>query len=157
MKAEILTYLIELLSREAETLQRQQEIAREAATHEESRPENEHDTRSVEASYLAAGQAQRFETLCRHLALLKQFRLRGFSADEAISVGALVRLESAGKESSYFLLPVAGGYTVEWRGQTIHVVTPESLMGQALLDKSVGDEVELRAQVHRTFEIRSVA
>lgn len=138
-------------------LQKQQELAREAATHEESRPENEHDTRSVEASYLAAGQAQRFEALCRHLALLKQFRLRDFTADDTISVGALVELESAGKESTYFLLPVAGGYTVDWQGQVIHIVTPDSLMGQALLDKSVGDEVELRAQVHRTFEIRNVA
>lgn len=134
-----------------------QEAAARAATHEESRPENEHDTRAVEASYLAAGQAMRYEDLRKNASILKQFPWREFSPSEPIAIGALVEL-SLGKDTlTYLLAPVCGGYKVEISGKPIHIITAESKLGQALLDKYVGDEVEIQTRTARNYEIRAIS
>lgn len=43
----------------------------EAATHEESKPENEYDTRGLEASYLAGAQSKRAGEIEELLAICK--------------------------------------------------------------------------------------
>ena len=58
-KQAIIDRLVEKLQSEAEALVRAAQAAHEAATHEESRAEDHHDTRGLEASYLAGAQAQR--------------------------------------------------------------------------------------------------
>lgn len=153
LKTDILRSLVEALSNEIAWLKADQEKARQAATHEESRPENEHDTRAVEASYLAAGQAQRFEALSRELGLLRDFPVRAWQDDQLIAAGALIELESSEGTNTYFLLPFAGGRKVEVDGETIQTLTTESPLGAELLDKVVGDEVIFRG---RSFEVASV-
>jgi hypothetical protein len=55
--------LVALLAADLETAERAQQAAREGATHEEAKPENDKDTRALEQSYVARGQAKRVEEL----------------------------------------------------------------------------------------------
>jgi transcription elongation GreA/GreB family factor len=143
VKEKILSLLIEKITAEIATLSKILGEALSAATHEESRPENQYDTRSVEASYLAAGQGQRIEGLRRALSILRQTKPRSFSSDEGIQLGALVVLNQEKGSSQYFISPVAGGYQIECEGRVVNIITPESKLGQELLDKHEGDEVEV--------------
>lgn len=129
------------------------------ATHEESRPENDKDTRALEASYLARGLARRvaeLEDAVRRLALVE---LRDFTAGQAIAATALVGVEDAGGASQrYFVLPAGGGVKVGTGGGEVQVVTPASPLGRLLIGKHVDDEVELRtARGRRTLVITTVS
>src|SRR4051812_39561967 len=130
--------------------------AREAATHEENRPENDKDTRAVEAAYLAGAQADRVRDLERIANALEFLPLRGFGVDEPIASAALIELDLGGaaerrppndavkNKLHCFMAPQGGGMKVELYGKEIQVITPQSPLGQALLGKSVGDVVEVR-------------
>src|SRR3954468_24380675 len=63
VKRAIVTTLIEKLDTELANMRRAAKDAREAATHEEAKPENDKDTRALEASYLAGAQAARVREL----------------------------------------------------------------------------------------------
>jgi hypothetical protein len=72
--------------------------AHEAATHAESKAEDQYDTRGLEASYLAEAQAKRAAELER---LVRMYEALLATTDhppaEAIGPGSLVELELAGK------------------------------------------------------------
>jgi hypothetical protein len=70
----------------------------EAANHPEARPENDKDTRKLELSYLAAGQAVRAKELETGIALLAQIPPHDFAPTDTLSVGAFVELDVEGKE-----------------------------------------------------------
>src|SRR5271170_5449401 len=97
------------VARSVATLTRAAGEAREAATHEQSRPENDKDTRAVEAAYLAGAQAERVRDMVRASAALAALDLRSFGAETPISSSALVELEHEGATSAYFLAPQGGG------------------------------------------------
>src|SRR6201996_4217278 len=103
------------IARSVATLTRSATEAREAATHEESRPENDKDTRAVEAAYLAGAQADRARELDRTSAAFASLDLRAFGPDTPISSSALIELAEAdhdGPGSWYFLAPLGGGMRV---------------------------------------------
>jgi transcription elongation GreA/GreB family factor len=115
------------------------------ATHEESRPENDKDTRALEASYLARGLARRVGELEDAVRRLAAVELRGFAEDDAIAATAVVDLEDDdGRSQRYFLLPAGGGVKVDAAGGPVQVLTPGSPLGRLLLGKRVDDQVELR-------------
>jgi transcription elongation GreA/GreB family factor len=118
--------------------------AAHAATHEEARPENDKDTRGLEASYLARGQADRVRDLEMRDNLLQFLPLRDAGDGEAIAAGMLVELELPEGRVVYFLAPAGGGMKATVDGVDILVVTPEAPVGGALLGKQAGDVVELR-------------
>lgn len=133
------------------------EIAMQAATHEESIPEDPHDTRSVEASYLAAGQVQRVQELRASIKILEEWHPHDFSATDSIDLGALVWLQFSGKDFYYFLSPSAGGHRVDVDGKTINLITVQSVLGEALLDHKQGDEIEIETHDVRAYKIKSVS
>ena len=63
MKPALKAELLALLGAHLETLERAHRAACEGATHEEAKPENDKDTRALEQSYLARGQAARIDEL----------------------------------------------------------------------------------------------
>jgi len=137
LKAELLT----LLHADLDTLERAHRAAREGATHEEAKPENDKDTRALEQSYLARGQAKRIEELRASIADVGALALRDF-ADGLAAVGALVTVsEDEGEESTLLLAPAGGGARLG--GGAVQVVTPRSPLGRALLGKAPGDDVEI--------------
>ena len=121
--------------------------AAEAATHAEAKPENDKDTRALEASYLAAGQAERVRELETALKLLLQMELKDVSSTTPICASAVVTLEDDdGGRTTFFMSPHGGGLKLDLDGASVQVVTPQSPLGKALLGRLHGDVIELRGK-----------
>lgn len=133
----------------------------EAATHEENKAEDEHDTRGLEASYLAAGQSKRAEELSALIQMLKA--LNGDPQNfKKVVLGALVTLEmeAAGKTKKLYCWFVShgGGMSVPYQGKTVTLMTPGSPLGEELLDRALDDEFELETGgVLRSYTILEIA
>ena len=128
-----------------------------AATHEEAKPENDKDTRGLEASYLARGQAARVSELELSDNALQFLPVRDFGAGDAISAGALIEVATEDARSVYFLAPAGGGMRAVVDGVEGQVVTPEAPLGQALLGHEAGESVEIRLRgARRELEILEV-
>jgi Transcription elongation factor, GreA/GreB, C-term len=157
-KTEILRLLRESVSADLTTMSAAQRAVVDGATHEENRPENDKDTRALEQSYLARGQAQRVVELQDALNLLKALELRRFTLASAISLSALVALDHDGDVVYYFIAPAGGGVRLTVGGAEVRVVTPQSPIARALLGKHEGDDLELRTpQGMRECSIASVS
>lgn len=157
-KTKLIKALIEKLEADLAMTKEAALATYDAATNEESKPENEYDTRALEASYLAGAQAKRAAEIDRALSILRNLQVREFSPDEAIASGAIVGLDLEGKKSTVFLLPQGGGTSVEVDGQTIKVVTPISNLGEALLGLKSGEEVEIKVgREDLVYEVLSVS
>jgi len=151
LKAELLARL----GADLETLERAHRAACEGATHEEAKPENDKDTRALEQSYLARGQAARIDELRASIARVSALSLRDFE-EQRVASGALVTLEEDGEESMLLLVP--GGVGALLAGGAVQVVTPPSPLGRALLGKQAGDDVEVVvARKTRTMRVVQVA
>jgi transcription elongation GreA/GreB family factor len=138
-KRELLDKLIEKLEAERQILAEAALHTYEAATHEESEPEDQYDTRGLEASYLAGAQAKRVAEVEQTILTYKQIQLRDFKDDAAISATAFIEIEHDGKKTFCFLLPQGGGVTIDHDGRHIQVITPRSPLGEALLGRQAGD------------------
>ena len=157
-KEELLDALINLSRQQVGDLTRLARGTAAGATHEEARPGDSKDTRALEQTYLARGQAERVISAESDLLVLRSVRCITFSEDSPVAATALVKIEDEGGQSRIlFVLPVAGGTKLESQGQTVQVITPHSPLGQALLEKSEGDEVEvLGGKTPRHWEIVGV-
>jgi transcription elongation GreA/GreB family factor len=143
-KARILSLLRARVAEDLATMSAAQRAVVDGATHEENRPENDKDTRALEQSYLARGQAQRVVELQDALNKLKALELREFSASSAIALCALVTVDDGRELAHYFIAPAGGGLRIELEGVEVRVVTPQAPIAQALLGKHEGDDLDLR-------------
>ena len=129
-------------------------MARDEATHGESRAENKYDTRALEASYLAAGQGQRIEEL---RSLLMWFRnLPEESHFERAEMGALVGLEDEDGASRWVFIAKDGGTVADVNGIEVRTISTSSGMGVALLGLQEGDAGEVRTP-KATLEFEVIA
>jgi transcription elongation GreA/GreB family factor len=128
------------LARAAES----QQAVQAAVTHEESRAENDKDTRAIEASYLARGQARRVAELGEALARVSSMPLRDFGSDSPVALSAILELSDDERSVVYFIAPGGGGLEVRVQGATLKVLTPGSPLGRALLGRCEGDDFEVR-------------
>lgn len=142
-KRDLLEKLEKALRDELASANRVAKETADAANHPEARPENDKDTRKIELSYLAAGQAARAKELEAGLALLSQIPARHFVASAPLAVGALAELDVDGKTQRVLLSPAGGGLKLSDDEGEINVVTPSSPLGRGLVGKSVGDGFEL--------------
>jgi Transcription elongation factor, GreA/GreB, C-term len=142
-KTRVLAALRTRLEQELHAAFEAQQRTREGATHEESRPENDKDTRALESSYLARGQAQRVLTLSTELTSLNGVELRRFGAGAGIALSALLALDDGERLAICFLASAGGGLELEVEGVAIQVVTPQSPLGRALLGQRAGDDIEV--------------
>jgi transcription elongation GreA/GreB family factor len=133
--------LTRVLAADLEKRERAHKATREGATHEEAKPENDKDTRALEQSYLARGEALRIEELRAGLADVQAMVLRPFQEGQPAALGALILAVERDGESALWLAPYGGGTRLD--GDRVQVVTPKSPLGRALLGKRVGDECEV--------------
>ena len=148
--------LIRLLTADLETLERAQQATLAGATHEQAKPENDKDTRALEQSYLARGQALRVEELRAGLAEVMSMPVRAFTEGQPAALGALVTVEEGEEELVLFIAPHHGGATLA--GGAVQVVTPKSPLGRALLGKRAGDDCDVQvAQRVRELSVIRVA
>lgn len=131
--------LIAQLADALETARAAHTAAVEGAVHDEARAENDKDTRGLEQSYLARGQAERVSELEAAVAAVSALVVR--DAGGAIGMGALVTADEDGETRRFFVAPAGGGNLL---AGGVQVVTLASPLGRALRGKRVDDEVELR-------------
>lgn len=142
MKAALLEHIRGELRARLDLLARAAMEAHAAATDTGSKAEGKYDTRSLEASYLAAGQAKQVDELADSLRLFDALSLPDFGMEEAIDAGALVEVELAGASSFFLLVPASGGLVVTHRGLEITLLTPASPLYQKLLGLRIGDTLD---------------
>ncbi len=144
-KQEILDAIVNKLQGELISLVEVAKSTHAAATHEESRAEDKHDTLAIEASYLAGAQANRVAELEPLIMMYKFLNLRQFQSNDAIGPSALVELQSLQTRSFYFLVAKGGGLSVIIHGKTVHVITASTPLGEALVGQKKGDTIEVEA------------
>lgn len=134
----VLAHIQKTLDDELAVLTRGARASFAAATDPDSRAENKYDTRTLEASYVARGQAQRVQELQSAIHLF-QALAQEVASSPSIRLGSLIRLD---EDQYYFMGPGAGGTEVTLDGKEILIITPASPLGQKLMGKRVGDQVE---------------
>jgi len=155
-KTDLQAFIIEKLQADLTIAKNALKASHEAATHAESKAENKYDTRGLEAAYLADGQRRRVHEIETALSRYRNLPVRS-QADEPITLGALVSLEQAGVGRWVFLGPDAAGLRVVVAETEVLVISPRSPLGQALLSRCDGDEVEVRVDGRRQqYEIVEV-
>lgn len=149
--------LFEKLKQEVEkNLQLALEAAKntyDIATHPDSKAENKYDTRGLEASYLAGAQAKRVQDLRETLGLITNIKIKDFTNDSKIALTAIVEMSVGNRTNWVLLLTKGGGQSVTFEGRQIQVVTPDSPLGDSLIGREVGDEIDINQKI---FEIISI-
>ncbi len=143
-KQAVLDQFLAVLNAELASLTRAAQGAFAAATDPDSKAENKYDTRTLEASYVARGQAQRVAELQEAVRAFGALSGNVFDSDSAITLGALVSLETPEELAHYFLGPFAGGTEILHEGNEVVVITPASALGQKLIGRRAGDVIALR-------------
>lgn len=128
----------------------------EDATHEESKPENEYDTRSLEASYLAGAQGKRLAEVEEIFAMFKFLNLKNLTVDDPIQLSALIEISHNNKTSHIFLAPKGGGMNVQFEELNIQIIASSSPLGESLLGLYVGDIAIVESQT-RTLEYEIIS
>lgn len=137
--------LIARLVGEFQTLVAQQRATHAGATHEEAKPENDKDTRALEQSYLARGQAKRVAAVEQEVSRLRALWPRAHDTSSPIALGALLVTEEDGRPARVLLLAPAGaGQVLPSALGDVHVITPQSPLGRVLIGAFEGDDVEVR-------------
>ncbi len=116
--------------------------AHSAATDPGSKAEGKYDTRSLEASYLAAGQARQVDELAEAVRIFEALALAEFAMDDPVEVGALVEVELHGDICHLFLVPAAGGMIIEDQGREITLLTPDSDLYRKLVGMRAGESLD---------------
>ncbi len=146
-KQKILKSILEVLEQDLELILNASKTARKAATEAEAKAEHKYDTRGTEASYLADGQARRAADLVESLAILKSMELKVFDRTSIVQISALVELEDEqGLRTLFFMTPQKGGIKIVEQEREVMSLSPESPLGEALLSKSLGDQVEIKVK-----------
>ncbi|MCA1963079.1 MAG: GreA/GreB family elongation factor [Prosthecobacter sp.] len=142
-KAAIIDAFIRLLGSELQCLTRAAQDAFAAATDPDSRAENKYDTRTLEASYVARGQAQRVAELREALSTFEAMSKLPLAEGRPVGQGSLVSLDTAEGAMHCLIAPCAGGTEVCHDGDEVFVITPHSPLGQRLMGRRVGERFAL--------------
>ncbi|NBQ53974.1 MAG: hypothetical protein EBU49_10390, partial [Proteobacteria bacterium] len=115
-KSNLISQLLSAIDAECVVLNASVKAVVDAATNEESKAENQYDTRGLEASYLAGAQSERLAELHGIRLVLAAMPLREFTNLDAIATGAVIEMDCDGTRSRCFLLHHAAGYTLQIPG-----------------------------------------
>lgn len=135
--------VIDHLIHELELYHRAARAAFEEATDEHNKSESKYDTRGLEASYLARGQARQVAETEQAIAQFKSMTVAEWKPGGPIALGAYVELERGKDRLCYLIGPCAGGTEVKHAGREILVITPQSPLGRQLLGRKEGERIPL--------------
>jgi hypothetical protein len=144
-KNSLLHAIVARLNDSMEVLTKAAQASHAEATHESSKAESKYDTRGLEAAYLAGGQARQARAILDSIKLYQSLPLRTFAAGDPIDLTAVVKLALDGSSSMYFIGPKSGGLEVEYEGEEIVVITPQSPLGQKSDWKNGGPTLDCAA------------
>ena len=95
----------------------------------------------MEASYLVNAQEEQLAQMEENLILLERFDPPSYQITDAIGPGALVEVEHKKQLRFYLLAPSGGGMTTDFLGCELTIITPDSQLYQALLERKLSDQV----------------
>jgi hypothetical protein len=144
-KQALVRKIIEALTAELERFAKAARAAHAEATDPQSKAEHKYDTRGLEAAYLAGGQARKVAEVEESIELFQKLKLAEFGPTSTIDYGALVLVEMRGGNSWYFVGPRAGGLEVMHDKEEVTVITPQSPIGEQLMDKRQGEKFRFGA------------
>ncbi len=144
MNQAILNCVLETLRQKIARALQSAKDTHSSATDPNSKAEGKYDTRSLEESYLAAGQAQLVKDLTADLSAFEKIKVEANLKTKHVHHGSLVDLEhpTSGEMSYYLLAPRAGGLEIDFEGNEVTLLSSASPLYQSLLDKQVGDATE---------------
>jgi transcription elongation GreA/GreB family factor len=152
-KRTVIQMVIDQIATDLEGLIASAKATHAEATHEQNKPENKYDTRSLEASYLAQGQSRQImESESAKLAY-ETLPIADFVPTAPIDVGALVTLKQRKQEMCYLVGPKAGGIEITHGGTAVTVITPQSPIGQQLMGKKKGESIVLHGEPFRISRV----
>jgi len=134
-----LKQIVAALNESLAVLEKAARASHAEATHESSKAENKYDTRGLEAAYLAGGQARQAREILDAIKLYQSLATRDFGPGDPIDLTAVVELDAGGSRSSYFIGPKSGGLELQYEGEEVVVITPQSPLGQKLVGKKAGE------------------
>jgi len=143
-KEQIVKRIREELHAQFELVKRAADSAREAATDEESRARSKYETQGLEASYLAAGQAQRAEEIALAMQTLNAERFPPYGDQDPVGEGALVEVELDGATEWFLFTPCSGGLTLDVEGTDVTLLSPGAPLREELLGLKRGARVKAR-------------
>ncbi len=156
-KKELIEVIVGKLEEELAVALRAVEVSKSEALENESKSEDECDTASLEASFLAAGQNMRAEGLQKQIDVFKGLKLIDFTDKTPITNTALVELVSGKQTSYYFIAPSSGGLKVTYQNKNVMVITLASPLGKDLMGKVVGDDFEVETpQSSKEYVVQKV-
>ncbi|MCB1228664.1 MAG: hypothetical protein KDN19_00260 [Verrucomicrobiae bacterium] len=142
IKADVIAALRAQLQSQYDRMLAAAREARGYATDQDSKAESKYDTRSLEASYLAVGQAAKADELAVALDTFRPESFRDFAEIEPIDLGALVEVVYPDRAKATFLLaPHGGGMMIDLDGVTVMVITPGAPVFGKLAGKRADDEL----------------
>lgn len=150
-KRDVIDRIREELRRQFDLLKRASDSARTDATDEESRARSKYDTQGLEASYLAAGQAERAEDLATAISTFNAAPFPPFTAKDPIGEGTLVEASFGGDIEWFLLAPCAGGMTIEIKRKEVTVLGPGAPLRKQLQGLKKGDQVKERNLVVKSI------
>jgi hypothetical protein len=142
MKSLLLAQIRQELHSRFDRLSKAAHEAHAAATDPGSKAEGKYDTRSLEASYLAAGQARQVDELAEAVRIFEALTLSDFSSSDPIDAGALVGAKLHGEMVFFLLVPSSGGLEIQHEGQEITLLTPASDLYRKLLGMRIGESLD---------------
>jgi hypothetical protein len=142
MKHALLKMIRAELRQRLERLSKAAFEAHAAATDPGSKAEGKYDTRSLEASYLAAGQARQVDELAEAVRIFETLKLPDFTIEDAIDAGALVEVDMDDEAAFFLLAPAAGGLVIDYQGLEITLLTPASGLYRKLLGMRLGETLQ---------------
>ena len=147
-KSQLKSCLLALLDREIDVALAAARTAQESASHEGNKPENQYDTLSLEAAYLAHGQSERILALQQERIHVARWAVPVFDEDAVLALGALVGLEPV----------VATGASIRrwfWlqSDQSVQLVSISAPLAKRLLKLGLDDELQLGEDVWRIVAV----
>jgi transcription elongation GreA/GreB family factor len=142
----VIEQILAVLQAELASLTQAAQGSYAAATDPDSRAENKYDTRTLEASYVARGQARRVAELQEAVQAFTALTVTAVAPATVVQLGSLVTLQATWGEEHVLLGPFAGGTEIRLEGRDIVVITPASALGQKLFGRTPGDTVLIRPE-----------
>lgn len=144
-KPQILTLVLKQLTQELNNCIEAANNAHLAAVDEQSVAETQYDTLAIESAYLAEGQSRRLLELKKTIAQLKSFTFQPIDIEQPIKLGGLIQFEDSRQNQWLLMSPAAGGYKVFIGDNLVTLITPQSPLGKAILNKYLDDDIQYQA------------
>lgn len=144
-KSAFIASVLKKLESNLDEIVRSADAAHGGATHEDAVAKSKYDTHGLELSYLAGSQYERANLLQGEIKSLMESSQKVLDSDAAIGHSSIIEIEDedSGKSKLLFLSPFGAGLDHQWNGKKVTIVSPQSPLGNELMDQYLGDGISL--------------